>query len=200
MPTVKLDVSVCVIVVEPTVVPHAVLETAGLADAANDVEIVKVAAAVLTADRTRSIADFDSFVLVKSELVFNPIKSALIKLLQLLNILDAFVQAAKLNNGTVCKLEQFWNILVAFVQAAKLNNGTVCKLEQALNILVAVVQAAKLNNGTVCKLVQPWNILVAFVQAAKLNNGTVCKLGQLWNILGAFVQAAKLNNGTVCKL
>jgi hypothetical protein len=106
MPTVKLDVLACVIVVEPIVVPHAVLETAGLADAAYDVVIVKVAVPVLTADRTRSIADFDSFVLVKSELVFNPIKSALIK------------------------LEQFWNILVAFVQAAKLNKGTVCKLEQ----------------------------------------------------------------------
>jgi len=83
MPTVKLDVLVCVIVVEPTVVPHAVLETAGLADAANDAEIVKVAAAVLTADRTRSIADFDSFVLVKSVLTFNSVKSALIKLKQL---------------------------------------------------------------------------------------------------------------------
>jgi len=80
MPTVKLDVLVCVIVVEPTVVPHAVLETAGLANAAYDDVIVKVDALVLTADRTRSIADFDSFVLGKSELVFNPIKSALIKL------------------------------------------------------------------------------------------------------------------------
>jgi hypothetical protein len=178
MPTVKLDVLVCVIVVEPTVVPHAVLETAGLADAANDVEIVKVAAAVLTADKTRSIADFDSFVLVKSVLAFNPIKSALIKLVQLWNIYVAVVQAAKLNNGTVCKLEQLENIYVAVVQAAKLNNGTVCKLEQELNILDAFAQATKLNNGTVCKLEQFWNILVAFVQAAKLNNGTVCKLEQ----------------------
>jgi hypothetical protein len=157
IPTNKLDVSVCVITVEPAVVPHDVLETA--VSAPGFVVIVSVCEVPKPKfENNNSSAAFESL----QEPTENEKRKPVARI---------FVSERQ-----VPKIELK---LVDDETVAAFSAGTDVKDEQVRNVCTIFVTLAVLNNGTDVKDVQPLNIFDIFVTDAVLNNGTDVKDGQL---------------------